>query len=203
MSLRRRWKLAKPDSEWDSLVAIRAATNAEPRPVHRALAELNERLAQLMTDYTALQADIASLGENIAAVQTAVQDLEAAHASEQAIVDQIDQSIKAANTALEGLFPKPATGAASIAVTLAPASLPADGTSQVTATATVTDASGNPLPSETIAFTSSDPGQVISATANVGAGVYTAAITATTTPGVKTIAATDGTVTATADLTEA
>jgi hypothetical protein len=84
--------------------------------------------------------------------------------------------------------------AASVAVTLKPASVVADGVSSTTATATVTDAEGRGLSAEPVAFGSSDAGEVISAVKNAGNGTYTATITASTTVGTATITATDGSV---------
>jgi adhesin/invasin len=82
--------------------------------------------------------------------------------------------------------------AAHVAVTLNPNTIVPNGTSTSTAAATVTDALGDPVPGDTVAFTSSDPGERISATTN-GNGTYTATITSSTTPGAATITATDRT----------
>jgi hypothetical protein len=91
---------------------------------------------------------------------------------------------------------------ASVAVTLSPTSIVANGTSTTTATATVKDAGGLLLPNETVTFKSSDTGDKVSTTANAGSGTYTATITSSTTVGTPTITATDGTVSGTATLTQ-
>ena len=92
--------------------------------------------------------------------------------------------------------------AATVTVTLSPTSVIANGTSTTTATATVKDAEGHLLPSETVAFASSDTGDKASTTTNAGSGTYTATITSSTTVGTPTITATDGTVSGTATLTQ-
>ncbi len=91
---------------------------------------------------------------------------------------------------------------ASVAVTLSPTSIVANGTSTTTATATVKDAGGLLLPNETVTFKSSDTGDKVSTTTNAGSGTYTATITSSTTVGTPTITATDGTVSGTATLTQ-
>ncbi len=91
---------------------------------------------------------------------------------------------------------------ASVAVTLSPTSIVANGTSTTTATATVKDAGGLLLPNETVTFKSSDSGDKVSTTTNAGSGTYTATITSSTTVGTPTITATDGTVSGTATLTQ-
>jgi Bacterial Ig-like domain (group 3)/Invasin, domain 3 len=92
--------------------------------------------------------------------------------------------------------------AATVTVALNPTSIAANGTSTTTATATVKDAEGRLLPSETVAFTPSDTADKVSATTNAGGGTYTATITSSTTVGTPTITATDGTVSGTAILTQ-
>jgi hypothetical protein len=92
--------------------------------------------------------------------------------------------------------------AASVTLQLAPSSIVANGTSATTATARVTDSQAHPLPAETVVFTSSDPGQKISATTNAGNGTYTTTITSSTTVATPTITATDGTVSTTQGLTQ-
>jgi Invasin, domain 3/Bacterial Ig-like domain (group 3) len=81
--------------------------------------------------------------------------------------------------------------AAGVAVTLNPSTIPANGTSKSTAIATVTDALGDPVPGDTVTFTSTDQGEKIGATSMTGIGVYTATITSSTTPGQATITAVD------------
>lgn len=49
------------------------------------------------------------------------------------------------------------TGAATVSVSLAPSTVPADGTTKTTATATVTDEFGNPVPGDDVQFGSSGP----------------------------------------------
>jgi len=85
--------------------------------------------------------------------------------------------------------------AAKVAVALAPASIAANGTSTSTATATVTDAQGNRVAGNKVAFASSDTGVKIAAvTANTN-GTYTATITSSKTAHAVTITATDSSVT--------
>ena len=95
-----------------------------------------------------------------------------------------------------------AGSAATVTVALNPTSVIANGTATTTATATVKDAEAHLLPTETVAFTSSDTGDKVSATTNAGSGTYTAVITSSTTVGTPTITATDGTVSGTATLTQ-
>ena len=75
---------------------------------------------------------------------------------------------------------------AHISVQLLPSTVVADGSSTSTATATVTDAEGHPVPGEPIAF-SPQAGP----TTGHGDGTYTATIQSTTTAGPVTITATD------------
>ena len=91
---------------------------------------------------------------------------------------------------------------ATVTVALNPTSIIANGTSTTVATATVKDAGGLLLPTETVAFKSSDAGDKVSATTNAGSGTYTATITSSTTVGTPTVTATDGTVSGTAPLTQ-
>lgn len=92
--------------------------------------------------------------------------------------------------------------AAQVALKLAPASIPADGSSTSVATATVTDASGFGVSGETVSFSSSDAGEKISATTDNGDGTYTATITASTTVGSATITAHDGSLSSSQPLTQ-
>ena len=78
-----------------------------------------------------------------------------------------------------------------VSVTLQPDSIPADGVSTTTATATVTDAGGNQVPGEQVELASTDPGQQIGAVVDNGDGTYSAQITSSTTVGTATITATD------------
>lgn len=80
--------------------------------------------------------------------------------------------------------------AAQLALSLTPSSIPADGASTSTATATITDAGGNPVVGDAINFTS-DGGQAIGATTDHVDGTYTATITSTARAGQSTITATD------------
>ncbi|MDQ6820163.1 MAG: Ig-like domain-containing protein [Actinomycetota bacterium] len=78
-----------------------------------------------------------------------------------------------------------------IALSLAPSSIPADGTSTTKAMATVTDSAGHGIPGETVQFMSADSGDSISGTTDNGDGTYTAIITSSTTVGTPTITARD------------
>ncbi len=87
---------------------------------------------------------------------------------------------------------------ANVTVSLASNSLLADGTSTTTATATVTDAYGNPISGETVIFASNPPGgpQITQPTGGTNSsGQATATITSSTTAGTYAITASDGTVT--------
>lgn len=86
-----------------------------------------------------------------------------------------------------------APAAKHIALTLQPTSIIANGTSVTTATATVTNGGGKPVPKDSVEFSSSDPGQAILDVTNKGNGTYTALIRSSTTPGTVTIFATDTT----------
>ena len=77
-----------------------------------------------------------------------------------------------------------------VAVSLAPAKITADGLDTTTATATVTN-NGNPVVGDTIAITSSDPGEKVGAVTDNGDGTYTATVTASETVGSATITGTD------------
>jgi hypothetical protein len=79
---------------------------------------------------------------------------------------------------------------ASVDVSLTPSSVPADGSSQVVATATVRDQYGNPVPGENVVFSSSGS-QQIGAVSDNGDGTYEVQLTASTTSGPSTITATD------------
>jgi adhesin/invasin len=80
--------------------------------------------------------------------------------------------------------------ATDVKVTLAPASLPADGTSKSTATVSVTNELGNPVSGEEVTVTSNGV-QKIGAAVESSAGVYKAEIVASTVVGKATITAVD------------
>jgi hypothetical protein len=82
----------------------------------------------------------------------------------------------------------------SVIVTVKPGSIPADGTSTATAVAKVTDASGHPAAGDAVAFTSSDPGQLLSPPTLGLEGSYSVTVRASTTLGTATITATDSSV---------
>ncbi|MGH2870648.1 MAG: Ig-like domain repeat protein, partial [Solirubrobacteraceae bacterium] len=75
-------------------------------------------------------------------------------------------------------------------VTVSPSTMPADGTSATTATATLSDANGNPVSGDPVTFSSSDQNQMVGPT-TPGNGTYTARVTASTSPGQETITASD------------
>jgi len=90
----------------------------------------------------------------------------------------------------------------SVTLVVTPSSIPADGVSTCTATATVKDSSGDPLVGETVAFSTS--GDVtFSSVTDKGDGTYQVTVTASTTPGEEIITATDSGASATASLSEA
>ena len=81
---------------------------------------------------------------------------------------------------------------ATMTIALNPSTIVADGLSTATATATVRDAQGHQINDATVRFTSSDPGQAISATTRDLDGTYSATIRSSTTPGRATITASGG-----------
>ena len=81
-----------------------------------------------------------------------------------------------------------------LAVSLSPSSIAANGTSTSTATATVT-ADANPVAGDAVTFTTNDTAEKISAVTDNQNGTYTATITSSTTAHPVTITATDSTVT--------
>ena len=78
-----------------------------------------------------------------------------------------------------------------IALALAPKSILANGTAASVASATLFDTQGHSISGAHVTFTSTDPKQKIGAVTDNGNGIYTAFITASTTPGTATITATD------------
>ncbi len=84
---------------------------------------------------------------------------------------------------------------ASLSLLLSPTQIKANGTATTTATVTVLDAHGNQeiTGGEAIGLASTDPNQAIGPVTDNGNGTYSATITASTTPGVWTITATDST----------
>ncbi|MGN6868890.1 MAG: invasin domain 3-containing protein [Solirubrobacteraceae bacterium] len=103
--------------------------------------------------------------------------------------------VRAANgciTRTLGQTPGPAT---TVAARLSPSSIVADGTSQSTATATITDALRHPIAGEQVSCSSSDDGDRFGAATDNHNGTYTATITSSTTAGTPTITATDSSVT--------
>jgi Bacterial Ig-like domain (group 3)/Invasin, domain 3 len=107
-----------------------------------------------------------------------------------ATITATDQSAlpPAAGQATLTQTPGPATN---MTLSLQPQSIIADGSSYTTATATVADAHGNPVPMDSVAFSSSDPGERVLQVANNGNGTYSALIRSSTTPGQATINAAD------------
>jgi len=81
--------------------------------------------------------------------------------------------------------------AKNITLSIEPGSIVADGHSYAIATATVTDDHGNPVPTDAVAFSSTDPAENVVGTTNGGNGTYRAAIRSSTTPGEAVITATD------------
>jgi protocatechuate 3,4-dioxygenase beta subunit len=90
-----------------------------------------------------------------------------------------------------------------ITLSLAPAAIPADGTTATVATTTITDANGQPVPGESVGLTSTGT-QAIGTTTDNGNGTYTTPITSSDTAGTYTITATDANagLSATATLTQ-
>jgi hypothetical protein len=82
--------------------------------------------------------------------------------------------------------------ATTMTLSVSPSTIVADGFSTSTATATVSDAQGHPIDNDPVQFSSSDPGQLVSATLRGSNHTYTATIRSSTTPGRTTITASDG-----------
>jgi adhesin/invasin len=101
-----------------------------------------------------------------------------------------DAAITASPTSASASLTETAGPAATVSVALSAATVVADGAAQSTATASVADAHGNPVLSDTVAITTSGDATVGTVTAN-GDGTYTATITASTTADQETITATD------------
>lgn len=80
--------------------------------------------------------------------------------------------------------------ATSVAVTLDPATILADGAAKTTATVSVTNVLGDPVPGEDVAVTT-DGGQLVGAVTDNGNGTYTAELTASTMAGSSKVTATD------------
>jgi hypothetical protein len=84
--------------------------------------------------------------------------------------------------------------AADIALSLSPSSIAADGTATSIATATVTDANGDPVWGEPVSFSSTDPGEKLGPVTDHGDGTYTATIASSKLQQSATITATDSSV---------
>ncbi|HEV3351988.1 MAG TPA: invasin domain 3-containing protein, partial [Acidimicrobiales bacterium] len=80
--------------------------------------------------------------------------------------------------------------AASVTVVLSPTSIPADGATHSTATATVKDAHQNPVTTESVTFSRSGDVGIVASGTNHSDGTYTSQITASTTADQETITAT-------------
>jgi len=109
------------------------------------------------------------------------------------IISATDQSVTPP-AAGDATLLQTAGPASAVGLTLSPNSIVANGNSYTTATATVADAHGNPVTADKLAFSSSDPGQVVETVTNSGNGTYSALIKSSTTPGSSTITATDSSV---------
>jgi hypothetical protein len=78
-----------------------------------------------------------------------------------------------------------------VKVELEPGTIPADGHSQVTAHVAVLDEHGTPIPGEFLKLSSSDASQHLSSVSELEDGTYEASVTASSTPGISTVTATD------------
>jgi hypothetical protein len=96
------------------------------------------------------------------------------------------------------LVPGPASA---MTLTLSESTVEADGTATVSATITVADEFGNPRIGDPVSLTS-DGDVTISAISDLGFGVYSATVTASSTAGTETLTAVDGDASATAELVE-
>jgi hypothetical protein len=106
---------------------------------------------------------------------------------------ELSEQLQASSIELdEGFGGGPCPGpAASVAVTVAPLTVAAAGTSVVEATASVADAAGRPVLEDDLRFSSSDAGQRLSPTYELEDGTYGAEIVASTAGGSVTVTATD------------
>jgi hypothetical protein len=103
-----------------------------------------------------------------------------------------EQTARAGFTLDSGPGGTPCLGPAEhVQVTLSPGSVPADGSSAVIATATVSDANGERVPWDELVFSSTDPGEKVGRVEALGDGRYRARIVASSAPGVATITAAD------------
>jgi hypothetical protein len=91
---------------------------------------------------------------------------------------------------------------ANLTVTSADQTLPADGSSATTVTATLTDGQAHGLAGQTVTFTTDDPGVTIGAVTDQGDGTYTAKLTASRTAHTVTITAHDGSLSGSTTLTQ-
>ena len=111
-----------------------------------------------------------------------------------------DASVSSSPAGLTQTAGPPAT----MTIALNPSTIVADGLSNATATATVRDRQGHPVNDDATQFSSSDPGQTVSARSKGAVGTYTAAIRSSTKAGKATITASDGgSLTARTTLTQA
>jgi adhesin/invasin len=102
-----------------------------------------------------------------------------------------DQSAGISGSATLTQTAVPPLPAKTVSVSLSPASIVANGSSVSTATAAVTNANGGVVSNDTIAFSTNDGGNRVSATTNRGNGIYAATITSSRTVHSVTITATD------------
>jgi hypothetical protein len=106
-----------------------------------------------------------------------------------------EQTVESTLALSAGLGGGPCAGRpAGTQVTLAPATMFADGRSSTTATAKVTDEDGIPVLGDDVRFSTTDPGQVVGPTIDNEDGTYSARIVASGAAGASTITATDLTV---------
>lgn len=76
-------------------------------PFHREIAAINQRLEQLMSDFTALDAAVASLASTVTDVAGVVSTLTSASTADQPAIDAATASIETALTSLKALIPAP------------------------------------------------------------------------------------------------
>jgi hypothetical protein len=114
-------------------------TDHDHESILRALAETNERLDLLMTDFTQLQADVATLGTVATEVTARVAALEASAVSEQATVDAISAAVQSANLALAAALPTPPVVVLASVYTFGGDASTVDGTQWILTTEETTD----------------------------------------------------------------
>jgi len=170
----------------DSIVADGTSTTTVTAVVTSAGVRVTGHTIVFTASDTGVQFGATSENANGAYVATLTSSIHAGTV----IVSATDESVTP-TAAGDGTLTQTAGQATTIGLALSPTSIVANGNSYTTATATVADTHGNPVTADNVAFSSSDPGQVVESVTNSGNGTYSALIRSSTTPGQITITATD------------